>query len=299
MKKVYVPKGIIPVPPTPFTDDDKIDCNEYQKVLNYDIERGAHCMCIGGSTGEFSTMTMEERKTLIKCAAEVTKGRVPMMAHTTCHSLSATLELSKYSVECGADSLMLLTPYYLKTTPKGTYDYFETIAKTFPETGLCLYNVPANTAVNISAEEVIELAKIPNMVAIKDCTDPTHTNQIIEGTQNLVFESSTGREAMILANLAQGGSGGMGVMATIMPKELVIMYNLLQQNNWVEALKIDLSLRKLALLVDEEPNPAPVKEVLNLLGFNYGSPRLPVQKCSSELRELMKAELVKLGYEVC
>lgn len=298
MKEVYVPKGIIPVPPTPFTKNDEINCEEYQKVLEYDIQRGAHCMCIGGSTGEFSTMDLEERKTLIKCASEITNGRVPMMAHTTCHSLRKTLELSEYAVNCGADSLMLLTPYYLKTTPEGTYDYFKTIAEAFPKTGLCIYNVPHNTAVNIPAAEIIELAKIPNIVAIKDCVDPTHTNEIIEGTKDQVFEASTGREAMILANLAQGGSGGMGVMATILPEELVKMYDLMQENNWKAALEIDLNLRKMALLVDREPNPAPVKAALNILGFDFGAPRLPVRECSDELKELMRNEFIRLGYDV-
>ena len=87
-------------------------------------------------------------------------------------------------------------------------------------------------------------------------------------------------------------------MCTIVPQELVKMYDLLRENNWKEALKIDESLRRLSILIESEPNPAPVKEVLNLLGFNFGAPRLPLRPCSKELREEIRNELIKLGYEV-
>ena len=99
-------------------------------------------------------------------------------------------------------------------------------------------------------------------------------------------------------NLCQGGSGGMGVMCTIMPQELVKMYDLLMENNWKEALKIDESLRNLSILIEAEANPAPVKEVLNMMGFDFGAPRLPLRPCSPELREKLRKELIKLGYNV-
>ena len=155
-----------------------------------------------------------------------------------------------------------------------------------------------NLSKTFAAVHIIELAKIPNITGMKHCTDPTRTNKIIEGTKNEYFESTTGRENMILANLCQGGSGGMGVMCTIMPQELVKMYDLLMENNWKEALKIDESLRNLSILIEAEANPAPVKEVLNMMGFDFGAPRLPLRPCSPELREKLRKELIKLGYNV-
>ena len=298
MKNLYAPKGIIPVPPTPFAKNDTINEAEYKRLLDYDIERGVHCICIGGSTGEWSTMSLEERKQLFKVAADGIGTRVPKMATTGCHSLSKTLELTQYAVDLGYESILLITPHYLQPGREATMDYYRTVAETFPDLAICIYNVPHCTNVEMPVEDIIELAKIPNITGMKHCTDPTRTTKIIEGTKNEYFESTTGRENMILANLCQGGSGGMGVMCTIMPQELVKMYDLLMENNWKEALKIDESLRNLSILIEAEANPAPVKEVLNMMGFDFGAPRLPLRPCSPELREKLRKELIKLGYNV-
>ncbi|WP_019133422.1 dihydrodipicolinate synthase family protein [Kallipyga massiliensis] len=298
MSKLYAPKGIIPVPPTPFNEDGTINAKEYKRLLDYDIERGVHCICIGGSTGEWSTMSLEERKELFKIAAEGIGNRIPKMATTGCHSLDKTLELTQYAVELGYESILLITPHYLQPGREATKDYYRTVAKTFPDLAVCIYNVPHCTNVELPVEDIVELAKVPNITGMKHCTDPTITNKIIEGTESEYFESTTGRENMILANLCQGGSGGMGVMCTIMPKELVKMYDLLMENNWEEALKIDKSLRKLSILIEAEPNPAPVKEVLNMMGFDFGAPRLPLRPCSDSLREELRKELKKLGYDL-
>ena len=298
MKNLYAPKGIIPVPPTPFAKNDTINEAEYKRLLDYDIERGVHCICIGGSTGEWSTMSLEERKQLFKVAADGIGTRVPKMATTGCHSLSKTLELTQYAVDLGYESILLITPHYLQPGREATMDYYRTVAETFPDLAICIYNVPHCTNVEMPVEDIIELAKIPNITGMKHCTDPTRTNKIIEVTKNEYFESTTGRENMILANLCQGGSGGMGVMCTIMPQELVKMYDLLMENNWKEALKIDESLRNLSILIEAEANPAPVKEVLNMMGFDFGAPRLPLRPCSPELREKLRKELIKLGYNV-
>lgn len=220
------------------------------------------------------------------------------MATTGCHSLSKTLELTQYAVDLGYESILLITPHYLQPGREATMDYYRTVAETFPDLAICIYNVPHCTNVEMPVEDIIELAKIPNITGMKHCTDPTRTNKIIEGTKNEYFESTTGRENMILANLCQGGSGGMGVMCTIMPQELVKMYDLLMENNWKEALKIDESLRNLSILIEAEANPAPVKEVLNMMGFDFGAPRLPLRPCSPELREKLRKELIKLGYNV-
>ena len=243
-------------------------------------------------------MSLEERKQLFKVAADGIGTRVPKMATTGCHSLSKTLELTQYAVDLGYESSLLITPHYLQPGREATMDYYRTVAETFPDLAICIYNVPHCTNVEMPVEDIIELAKIPNITGMKHCTDPTRTNKIIEGTKNEYFESTTGRENMILANLCQGGSGGMGVMCTIMHQELVKMYDLLMENNWKEALKIDESLRNLSILIEAEANPAPVKEVLNMMGFDFGAPRLPLRPCSPELREKLRKELIKLGYNV-
>ena len=298
MKNLYAPKGIIPAPPTPFTKDGKINEEEYKRLLDYDIERGVHCICVGGSTGEWTTMSFEERKELFKIAADAIGDRIPKLATTGCHGLKDTLSLTEYVVELGYESILLITPFYLKPGMEATKDYYKTVAEAFPDLAVCIYNVPHATNVDMPVEDIIELSKVPNITGMKHCTDPTLTNKVIEGTKDEYFESTTGRENMILANLCQGGSGGIGVMCCIMPKELVKMYDLIMDNNWKEALKIDESLRRLSILIESEPNPAPVKEVLNLLGFDFGAPRLPLKPCSKELREEIRKELIKLGYEV-
>ena len=200
MKNLYAPKGIIPVPPTPFAKNDTINEAEYKRLLDYDIERGVHCICIGGSTGEWSTMSLEERKQLFKVAADGIGTRVPKMATTGCHSLSKTLELTQYAVDLGYESILLITPHYLQPGREATMDYYRTVAETFPDLAICIYNVPHCTNVEMPVEDIIELAKIPNITGMKHCTDPTRTNKIIEGTKNEYFESTTGRENMILAN---------------------------------------------------------------------------------------------------
>lgn len=301
MSNLKVPQGVIPVLPTPFDENDKLNIDSLNKLIEYIIENKVHWICVGGSTSEYTTMTLAERKQLLETASKTINGRVPMLASTGCHNLSQTMELTNFAVSLGYEAILLLTPYHIYPGREATIEYYKTVAEAFPDTSFVIYNCPGLTGVTTPIEDLTELAKLPNIVGIKYSVDPLLANYLIENTkmQGQVFETMTGRDAMLLVNIAQGGGGLISYLPTLLPKEMVRLYDLMiNENNWAEALKIDMSIRHLNTLLDSEPFPGPIKTALSLIGIPFGSPRLPVPPCSNELKEKIREELNKLGYNV-
>lgn len=299
MSNVKVPQGVIPVLPTPFDEKDKLNINALNQLIEYIIENKVHWICVGGSTSEYTTMTLSERKQLLETAAKTIDGRVPMLASTGCHNLTQTMELTRFAVELGYEAILLLTPYHIYPGREATIEYYKTVAGAFPDTGFVIYNCPGLTGVTTPIEDITELAKLPNIVGIKYSVDPLLANYLIENTkmQGQVFETMTGRDAMLLVNIAQGGGGLISYLPTLLPKEMVRLYDLMvKENNWAEALKIDMRIRRLNTLLDSEPFPGPIKTALDLIGIPFGAPRLPVPPCSDGLKEKIREELKKLGY---
>lgn len=294
----YIPKGMIAALVTPFNQDESINFEEYKKLIDYVIEGRIHCILTAGGTGEYRTMTHEEHKAIIKAACEHNAGRVPVMAGACMYTAKATIEMVNYAADCGADCALVLPPYYQHTTRQGIIQFFREIAEG-SKIGIVVYNNPGGTAVPLDAELVYELAQIPNIVALKDTDDQMHTCETIRLTRDVKdFAVLHGFEHLMLPSLVVGASGATGILHNLVPKEIVKLYDLMQENNWKEACELNAKLMNLYKYMELEPYPGPVKAGLELVGIKAGPVRAPLTQTSDELREKIRIELKALGYNV-
>ncbi|SNZ17555.1 4-hydroxy-tetrahydrodipicolinate synthase [Terribacillus aidingensis] len=294
---MYVPKGMIPAMPTPFKQDGSVDFEAYSSLIDHLIEGGVHCLLAGGSTGEYSLMTMEERKQVLKAACDAADGRTPIMAGTSCHRTEDTIALTQYAAEVGADCALVITPYYMKTSRQGIIDYFSTIAQQ-SSIGIVIYHYPGATNVELDPELIRELSQVEGIVGVKNTTDQEHTCKVIALTKDQTdFSVLTGFEHLILPTLAAGGDGATGIVHNLVPKEIVKMYDLFVKDNDLQgALQVSQQLLPLYDYVEAEPSPGPVKAGLDMIGLRGGTVRSPLVGASEELQAKMKETLQTLGY---
>lgn len=273
MKKILF-KGCGTAIATPFTEDG-VNFEEFKKLIEFQIAEGADAIIVCGTTGESSTMSEEERKQTIKFAIDTVSKRIPVIAGTGANNTKSAIEMSKYAESIGADGLLIVTPYYNKTTQTGLIAHYTAIAKevTLP---IILYNVPSRTGVNISPETCLELSKIENIVAIKEAS--SNISQIAK-TASLCKDNLniySGNDDQIVPILSLGGIGVISVLSNIEPKFTHNIVENYMNGNIKEACKSQLKCLPLVDALFCEVNPIPVKEALNLLGYNYGIPRLPL-----------------------
>ena len=265
MKKILF-KGCGTAIATPFTEDG-VNFEEFKKLIEFQIAEGADAIIVCGTTGESSTMSEEERKQTIKFAIDTVSKRIPVIAGTGANNTKSAIEMSKYAESIGADGLLIVTPYYNKTTQTGLIAHYTAIAKevTLP---IILYNVPSRTGVNISPETCLELSKIENIVAIKEAS--SNISQIAK-TASLCKDNLkiySGNDDQIVPILSLGGIGVISVLSNIEPKFTHNIVENYMNGNIKEACKSQLKCLPLVDALFCEVNPIPVKEALNLLGYN-------------------------------
>lgn len=296
---MFKPVGMIPAMPTPFTESGEINFEAYRDLIEHLVDGGVHCLLAGGSTGEYSLMTKDERKSVIKAAVEYSDSRVPIMAGTGASTTKDTIELTQYAAEAGADCALVLPPYYMKTSEQGIIDYFSEVAAE-SSIGIVIYHYPDATNVDLSPELLAELSKIEGIVGVKNTEDQEHTCKVIALTKdNDDFSVLTGFEHLILPTLAVGGDGATGIVHNLVPKEIVEMYDLFtKEGDIAGAIEANQKLLSLYDYVEAEPSPGPVKAGLDILGIKGGTVRKPLVPASDELKERIEGALAKLGYEV-
>ncbi len=279
MKKILF-KGCGTAIVTPFTDDG-INFEEYKKLVEFQIAEGTDAIIVCGTTGESSTMTNEERKNLIKYTVQIVDSRVPVIAGTGANNTLSTIELSKYAQSVGVDGLLIVTPYYNKTTPEGLIAHYSAIAKevTIP---IILYNVPSRTGVNITPEVCLELSKISNIVAIKEASGNISQVAQIASLCKDDLNIYSGNDDQIVPILSLGGIGVISVLSNIEPKFTHKMVYDFLDGNLESAKKSQLQSLDLINTLFCEVNPIPIKEALNIKGYNFGTPRLPLVKLSTK-----------------
>lgn len=263
---------------TPF-DEYGVNLNEFKKLIEFQIEQGIDSIIVCGTTGEASTMTEEEKLHTIKCAVETSNGRIPIIAGTGGNNTKEAIKMSKLAQNLGVDGLLIVTPYYNKTTQSGLIEHYKAIASEV-SLPIIIYNVPSRTGVNILPETCLELSKIENIVAIKEASG--NLSQVAEIAHlckdNLTIYS--GNDDQILPVLSLGGKGVISVLSNIKPKLTHDMVNLFLQGKIEEAKALQLDSIPLIKALFSEVNPIPVKEALNIIGYDYGIPRLPLVKLS-------------------
>lgn len=285
MKKILF-KGCGTAIATPFTEDG-INFEEFRKLIEFQIEQGVDSIIVCGTTGESSTMTENEKKQAIKFAVDTARKRIPVIAGTGANNTKTAIEMSKYAESIGADGLLIVTPYYNKTTQQGLIAHYNAIAKEV-SLPIILYSVSSRTGVNILPETCLELSKIENIVAIKEASGNISQIAKIASLCQDNLHIYSGNDDQIVPVLSLGGLGVISVLSNIEPKfthNMVINY---LEGNKEEALKAQLKCLPLVEALFCEVNPIPVKEALNIKGYNYGIPRLPLIPLSTVGKEKLE-----------
>lgn len=290
MKKLLF-KGCGTAIVTPFCEYG-VNLKEFTKLVENQIQQGVDAIIVCGTTGESSTMTMEEKLQTIECAVKVSNGRVPIIAGTGSNNTKAVIEMNTKVKELGVDGVLIVTPYYNKTTQEGLVAHYTEIARN-TDLPIIMYNVPSRTGVNIKPETCLELSKIQNIVAVKEASGDL--SQVAE-IANLCGENLTiysGNDDQILPVLSLGGKGVISVLSNIKPKYTHDMCYNFFNGNIKEAIKMQVDAIPLIKALFSEVNPIPVKAALNIIGYNYGVPRLPLVEISKKNKEKLRELLEK------
>ncbi len=276
---------------TPFKGE-KVNYQEFEKMVEFQIEKGIQSIIVCGTTGEASTMSLEERKELIKFTVEKVNGRIKVIAGTGSNCTKSAIEMSKYAESIGVDGLLIVTPYYNKTTQKGLIAHYGAIAKEVTKP-IIIYSVPGRTGVNIEPKTCLELSKIKNIVAIKEASGDISQVLKIAKLCGDKLNIYSGNDDQIVPILAIGGIGVISVLSNIIPEDTQKMIDTYLSGDIQSSLKLQIKSLDLTDALFAEVNPIPVKEACNIIGYDAGTPRLPLTEASDECKERLKEVIDK------
>ncbi len=279
---------------TPMNADGSINWDEFGRIIDFQIENGTDAIIVCGTTGESATMTDDEHVEAIRYCVNRVNKRVPVIAGTGSNDTKYAVALSKHAEELGADALLVVTPYYNKTSQRGLVAHFTAIADSV-NIPIILYNVPSRTGTNIALDTYVTLSKHKNIVATKEASGNLSTiAQIIEvcGDDLDVY---SGNDDQIVPIMALGGKGVISVLSNVLPKETHEMTKLCLDNNILAAAKMQIKYLDLANNLFIDVNPIPVKEAMNLMGFNAGECRLPLLKMEQSKIDKLSSSMKNVG----
>lgn len=279
---------------TPMNADGSINWDEFGRIIDFQIENGTDAIIVCGTTGESATMTDDEHVEAIRYCVDRVNKRVPVIAGTGSNDTKYAVALSKHAEELGADALLVVTPYYNKTSQRGLVAHFTAIADSV-NIPIILYNVPSRTGTNIALDTYITLSKHKNIVATKEASGNLSTiAQIIEACDD-DLDVYSGNDDQIVPIMALGGKGVISVLSNVLPKETHEMTKLCLENKVLDAAKMQIKYLDLANNLFIDVNPIPVKEAMNLMGFNAGECRLPLLKMEQSKIDKLAASMKNVG----
>lgn len=275
---------------TPFNSEG-VDYNELKNLLEYHVKEGTDAIIICGTTGEAATMTESEKKQVIKFTIQTINKRIPVIAGTGSNNTMQSIEMSKYAESVGVDGLLVINPFYNKTSQEGIYKHFEAINNSV-KTPIIVYNVPSRTNVNISPNLLKRISNLNNIVAVKEASGDL--SQIIKIKKLCPdIDIYSGCDDQIVSIMSVGGKGVISVLANILPKEVHNMVYLYKQGKTSEALKIQLDTLDIANNLFIEPNPIPIKAAMKALKMDSGMLRLPLVEMKEDNNKLLIDSLTK------
>lgn len=286
-------KGVGTAIVTPFLDYS-IDYDEFKKLIEFQISNGVNAIIVCGTTGESATMTLDEKKYAIRFVVNTVAKRIPVIAGTGSNCTKSTIELSQYAQNLGVDGLLLVTPYYNKTTQEGAIKHFSAIANS-TKLPIILYNVPSRTGMNLLPSTCLELSKIENIVGIKEASSNISQIANIASLCGNNFNIYSGNDDQILPVLSLGGLGVISVLSNIAPKQTCQIVNSFFDGDITTSTKLQLAALPLINNLFSEINPIPVKAALNLLGYQVGMPRLPLVEISDNAKYNLKQAMLEFG----
>jgi 4-hydroxy-tetrahydrodipicolinate synthase len=292
------PEGSWVAIPTPFTEDDQVDFPGFERLVDFQVEHGTNGLLLMGSTGESTALSIEERKEILDRVLAYAKGKIPVLAGTTCGSTRLTIELSQHAQRAGADGLLLVVPAYLKPTQDGVYEHLKSVAEAV-DLPVAIYNNPARVAVNIEPATVVALAELPNLVADKEAMP--NVSQLVQIRRqagdkiNLLCCDAPGF-SLIVPTLALGGHGTANISGNIIPQEMAAMSR--PWLSWEDVLRTRELLFKyhpLMAALYSLPNPIVVKAALRLLGLPAGHVRRPLLDMEEREVQDLRALMERMG----
>lgn len=286
-------KGSIVALITPFREG-KVDAVAFKDFVDWQIKQGTHGVVPVGTTGESPTLSHEEHRLVVSLTVEVAKGRVPVIAGTGSNSTEEAIALTRHAKEAGADAALVVTPYYNKPSQEGLYQHYKAIHDAV-DLPIIIYNIPGRSVIDMSVATMARLAKLPNIVGVKDATAdlarPLRTRVEIGPD----FCQLSGEDATVTGFLAQGGVGCISVTANVAPALCSQLHEAWQRGDLVEMARIRDILLPLHQAMFVETSPAPVKYAASLLGKSTPDVRLPLVPCSAEGRTVVDAAMRKAG----
>lgn len=269
---------------TPFTNDG-VDYDSFKSHLTYLKENRIQAFVVNGTTGESSTLTKQEKSTLLSIAIDVSNGDIPVIAGTGSNNTADAVAQSKEAEKLGVDALLVITPYYNKTSQKGLLAHFKAVADAV-SIPVILYDVPARTGMTIASETLEVLAQHPNIVGLKDATgDLTHLNRL-QFVVDEDFSFYSGNDDLALPFYSLGGHGLISVLANALPNEYQEMYEAAQKYP-KKAAAINHKLFPLVDALGVDVNPIPIKVLTSHLGFGDYSMRLPLVSMESAAQDVL------------
>jgi len=286
-------KGSLVALITPFRDG-VVDETAFQSLVDWQIKQGTHGLVPCGTTGESPTLSHKEHRRVVELCIEAAAGRVPVIAGTGSNSTEEAIALTRHAKEAGADGALVVTPYYNKPTQEGLYRHYKAIAEAV-DIPIVIYNIPPRSVIDMTVETMARIAKLPNIVGVKDSTNdlarPIKTRLAI-GPE---FCLLSGEDAMATAYLAQGGHGCISVTANVAPRQCADMQEAWQRGDLATMAKLRDALMPLHDALFLETSPAPVKYAASLLGKATPDVRLPLVPCSAPTQQRVRAAMEQAG----
>jgi len=276
---------------TPFTENG-VDFKTLEKLVEWHIEKKTDAIIVCGTTGEASTMSTQEKKETIKFVVDIVGKRIPVIAGTGSNNTAAAINMSTWAEKIGVDGLLIITPYYNKTTQRGLFEHFKAINNSV-SVPIIAYNVPSRTGINIIPETLYKISKLSNVYAVKEASG--NISQIIKIRElcSEDFHIYSGNDDQIIPVLSVGGIGVISVLANIIPEDTSKMVHLYLEGKTKEALELQLKYLSLSNSLFIETNPIPVKTALNIMGMSAGLLRLPLLDMDEENKKILIDELKK------
>ena len=261
---------------TPMKENLDVNYDKLEEMIQYQIDNGTDCIVIAGTTGEGSTLTMEEHANVIRAAVEFTKHRIPVVAGTGSNCTRTAIQLSREAEEAGVDGLLVVTPYYNKATQQGLISHYSQIAEAV-KTPIIMYSVASRTGVNIAPETVASLVKnVDNIVGVKEASGNISQVAKIMNLTDGKIDLYSGNDDQIVPLMSLGGIGVFSVLANVAPKETHDICAKYLAGDVKGSAALQLKAIPLIDALFSEVNPIPVKKAMNLMGMEVGPLRMPL-----------------------
>ena len=288
--------GVITALVTPFRNGE-VDYAAFERLVERQIAAGVHGVVPVGTTGETSTLTMDEHREVVRLCVEKAAGRIKVIAGAGSNNTAETLELARHAKAVGADAVLVVAPYYNKPSQEGLYQHFKALNDQV-QIPVLLYNVPGRTVVDMSNETIARLAKLPNIVGIKDATGQIERMSQLRLDIAPGFAFISGDDPTFLGYMAHGGHGVISVTSNVAPDQMVALYNAISQGAYDTARQWQDKLIRLHKVLFADSSPSPTKYAMSRMGLCSDEVRLPITPCSAAVRPQVDAAMALAGLEL-